>query len=137
MMKINYMILLLLISFNSCKSQNLKTCNTELEYEFKGEEIPNNKKIILVLETGFQDDYLKIYLNDTIIKQGNFSTDREFGTAGEIIDYDYTKQPPSFKIEYNNQCLVFTALADYRIIFLHKGDKNWTIEYRNEFKIIE
>lgn len=136
MMKINFLILMSLIFFGSCKSQNINSCNVKLEFEFSDKKTENNNNVILFLETGF-DDYLKVYLNNKLIKEGDFETDREYGTAGEIINYSYNKQPPIFKIVFDGKCLEFKSLKDYKIIFLHKGDNKWIVEYRNSFNEYE
>ncbi|MDR5591669.1 hypothetical protein [Christiangramia sp. SM2212] len=137
MWKIKVLIILLMGMFNSCKSQNLETCSLNVDYEFKGEKENKIENVILVLETGF-DDYLEIFVNDELIQKGLYVTNREYGTAGEVIDYQYEKNDlPSFMIKTEKGCLAFKANENYRIIFLHKGEDSWIVEYRNEFKIIE
>lgn len=139
MMRINILIFILTINFNSCKSQdlNLNRCDIKVDYRFSDKKAKDNKNVVLVLETGF-DDYLKIYLDNKLIKEARFETDHEFGTAGEVVDFNYrNNKPPVFKIIFNDRCLEFKSLEDYRIIFLHKGDDKWIVEYRNSFNEYE
>lgn len=133
----------ILILCSSINTYCQEVVSSKVIYKFNdyspiGRKLYYNRTII-VLETGFTDDRIKLYINKKLISSGIYTTsENNYNSAGELYDFK-SLDCKKYKIELINkgQKIKFSTNKNYNYIFLYKKEKSWIVEYRFLPKIVE